>query len=67
MAHLGHAFFYPRAGRMEEWDDAEWGDGVELRHALRYHTLLSIYWLIRVRFSNAYKVQPQPRPIAVAP
>jgi uncharacterized membrane protein len=28
---------------------------------------LMIYWLIRVRFSNAYKVQPQPRPIAVAP
>jgi hypothetical protein len=26
-----------------------------------------IYWLIRVRFSNAYKLQPQPRPIAVAP
>jgi uncharacterized membrane protein len=28
---------------------------------------LMIYWLIRVRFSNAYKVQPQLRPIAVAP
>jgi uncharacterized membrane protein len=28
---------------------------------------LMIYWLIRVRFSNAYEVQPQARPIAVAP
>jgi hypothetical protein len=27
---------------------------------------LMIYWLIRVRFSNAYKVEPQPTPIAVA-
>lgn len=26
-----------------------------------------IYWLIRVRFRNAYKVQPTPRPIAVVP
>jgi hypothetical protein len=26
-----------------------------------------IYWLIRFHFSNAYKVQPTPRPIAVAP
>jgi uncharacterized membrane protein len=26
-----------------------------------------IYWLIRVRFSKAYKLQPPPRPIAVAP
>jgi uncharacterized membrane protein len=28
---------------------------------------LMIYWLIRVRFKNAYKLQPPPRPIAVAP
>ena len=28
---------------------------------------LMIYWLIRVRFSNAYKVQPQASSIAVAP
>jgi hypothetical protein len=28
---------------------------------------LMIYWLIRVRFNNAYKVEPHPRPIAVAP
>jgi hypothetical protein len=28
---------------------------------------LMIYWLIRVRFNNAYKIQPQPSPIAVAP
>jgi hypothetical protein len=28
---------------------------------------LMIYWLIRVRFNNAYNVQPQPRPIAMAP
>jgi len=26
-----------------------------------------IYWLIRVRFSNAYKLEPKPMPIAVAP
>jgi hypothetical protein len=26
-----------------------------------------IYWLIRVRFSYAYKIQPTPGPIAVAP
>lgn len=28
---------------------------------------LMIYWLIRVRFRNAYKMQPPPRTIAVAP
>jgi uncharacterized membrane protein len=28
---------------------------------------LMIYFLIRVRFSNAYKIQPEPRPIAVVP
>jgi uncharacterized membrane protein len=28
---------------------------------------LMIYWLIRVRFRNAYKLEPQPRPLAVAP
>ena len=28
---------------------------------------LMIYWLIRVRFGNAYKVQPQASSIAVAP
>src|ERR1700733_10719892 len=28
---------------------------------------LMIYWLFRIRFSKAYKIQPQPRPIAVAP
>src|SRR5580658_3354944 len=28
---------------------------------------LMIYWLIRVRFKNAYKLQSPPKPIAVAP